>query len=247
MLRITSRTRATAPATNRAYSHGNRAACRTGRPLDPKVTKPRNEAMKVLLLLLAMTIGASPAKAISLSFAPDLFTPAVGDTISVAVVVAGLGAGVPPSVGAFDLTVAYDPSRLALSDLAFGSLLGSVPVEAVPSVVPGSSSVNFAEVSLLPPATLDALQPDSFTLATIDFSIIGAGGSTVTLSHALVSDGFGNSLAISGLGIATIVPEPATPLLLGSGIAGLVMFGRTKQLRSPARTEAALTRWPATA
>jgi hypothetical protein len=87
-----------------------------------------------------------------------------------------LNAGGPPSLGAFDLDVSFDPSVLLPLDVAFGPFLGD------PSLLEALTDFNFfpglvdlAEVSLLLPEELDALQRASFPLATLVFDRIGVG------------------------------------------------------------------------
>jgi hypothetical protein len=59
----------------------------------------------------------------------------------------------------------------------------------------------------------------------------GAPSGTVTLvTPIFVSTNIGSSAIVPGFGILTLhfVPEPGTLMLLGSGIAGLVAFGRSR-------------------
>jgi hypothetical protein len=178
-------------------------------------------------------VGALRADAATIALSPATLAPASGSTFSLDVVVSGLGAGVAPSLGAFDLNVAYDPAKLTFSGASFGPLLGTPPSEAITDVLPGAGSVNLAEVSLLSPAALDGLQPASFTVATLQFVALNETPSVVSVSSGLLSDSFANPIGIESLGSATIsptsaVPEPGAFLLYG---AGLMVVARSSLLR----------------
>ena len=158
-------------------------------------------------------LWATPALAISVDLVPSSVTVMAGDSLSVGVVISGLVAGGPPSVGAFDLTVSFNPAILSPTGVAFGLFLRNPGLlQALTGFNFLSGLVEFAEVSLLSPAALDALQPASFTLATLSFTALASGTTTLAFSQITVDDAFGNKLAI---------PEPGTLLLLGSGLAGL--------------------------
>src|SRR6202022_4282685 len=146
-----------------------------------------------------------PLPAIFLSLVPSPATVTTGNTINVDVIISGLGH--PPSVGAFDLNVGFNPSILIPTAVTFGTFLGDPNLfEALTDFDFGTPGiVEFAEVSLLSPSELDALQQSSFSLAALSFSAIGNGTSPfMFLGNRRVDDAFGNKLPI---------PEPATAIL----------------------------------
>jgi hypothetical protein len=182
-------------------------------------------------MILAGALAAPPAGAISIALLPALADVAVGDGLDIDVVVSGLGAGAPPSLGSYDLDVSFDASRLTFDSLSFGTLLGG-PVDSLQSAVAGAGLVDFAELSLLLPAELDALQPASFSIATLHFTVSAEGTSTVAVSQALAGDGEGRPLPIDALASAAItgsaasaVPEPGAAALFALGLLLAVKRG----------------------
>lgn len=172
-------------------------------------------------LLLSGLLAGAPAAgtAVTLELVPAAATVTAGEMIDVDVLVSGLGAGVAPSVGAFDLDVSFDPMIFTLVDVVFGPFLGTPPVEALTSFdVAVAGIVDLAEVSLLSAAELDALQPASFVLATLSFTAQADGSGLFQLAgRQSVEDPFGNNLLVSA---------PATIALLAVGLLGLGAVGR---------------------
>jgi hypothetical protein len=177
--------------------------------------------MKTMLGVLATIalsawLNLASATSIALALAPSSATFTAGSTINVNVNVSGLPLGGPPSIGAFDLTVRFDASLLAPQTVSFGPFLGNpLAFEALTGFeVSMPSLVELAEVSLLSPADLDALQPASFTLATLSFLATANGTSTFRfIGDERVDDAFGNKFTI---------PEPSSLPLLAWGIIALV-------------------------
>jgi len=184
----------------------------------------------VVVATLAALLAAGPAHAVGLGFAPSSQTVAVGDAVSVDVVISGLGAGLAPSLGAFDLDVTFDPLLLAPTGVTFGLFLGDPALgDALAAFVLAPGVVDLAEVSFLAPADLDALQPAAFTLATLTFATLAAGTSPLAFAQAVLDDAFAVRLATDTAGgsitalAASPVPLPATLLLLAAGAAVLAL------------------------
>ena len=198
------------------------------------------------VLLVSLTVFFSPSSvhAISLVFDPSAQNVTLGNTANVDLKISGLGA--PPFLGAFDLTVTFNPTILGFSSAVFGSSLGNPALgEATTIVSPSSGAANLVGVSLLEGSLtgcilcvgpyLEDLQSSAFTLATLTFNTSAVGTSPLGLSHLILSDADGNSLTADTVeGRVTVnpgaaVPEPSTLVLVGSGLAGLVAFRRRQQ------------------
>lgn len=195
------------------------------------------QALRGWLLSLgaaAAVSGASAAGAATLFLSPSSATPAVGSPFTVDLVVAGLGSGAAPSLGAFDVSIVFDASVVGFSGASFGALLGTPPGEATAEALPGAGSVSLAEVSFLSPAALDAQQPASFTLATLTFVASSEAPTTISIGPALLGDAFGRPIGLeTPLGSTQVtatsaVPEPGAFLLYA---AGLLVVARSRAVR----------------
>lgn len=210
----------------RFRSHGSAASTRRKRLLGTA-------------LLTAMLTVAAEGRAVVLSLEPAVFTANPGDSVTLDLTVSGLGNGAAPSLGGFEVNVTYDSTSLSFTRYTLGSSLGDVNLfEALDSTTTAAGLIDLTEVSLLLPADLDALQADSFVLATLDFTVMAGlapGQSTaVQISPVSLVDGSSSSnpLSVSAGNGATLsrqasppiggVPEPATLALV---LAGLGMIG----------------------
>lgn len=177
-------------------------------------------------------LAAAPASAVSIALAPATVTPEPGATFAVELRVAGLGEGAAPSLGAFDVTLSFDPAAVAFTSVSFDEFLGTIPAQAFADFTPGAGTLALASFSLLPTAALDALQPGSFRLATIVFEAVGAGPSAIDVTAALLGDGFGGRLALATAPIGVQVqpiPEPAAALAFGLGLAAVARASRRRR------------------
>ncbi|MEZ5502346.1 MAG: cohesin domain-containing protein, partial [Halioglobus sp.] len=152
-----------------------------------------------------------------------------GDTVSLELMVSGLGNFGPDSLGAFDISVAYDAAVLSFAGYSLQNLLGNVGLLEAIDASGGDSggTVNVAEVSLLSAVGLNNLQPGEFVLASLSFNVLNLGvGATTALTigqDALLADAAGSRLRVTGTGSATIsgrtaIPLPGTLLLLLGGL-----------------------------
>ena len=189
------------------------------------------------LVLLAVT---SHAGAVVLSLEPSSQIAGPGDSVSLDLVISGLGNGAPDSLGDFDIDISFDASALSFLGYTLGTSLGDVGLgEAFDGSFGdlGGGLVNLAEVSLLFPFELDALQADTFTLATLDFSVdVLAPGDSTTVDIDTVwalGDGFGLPLTVDAANSAVIrnaaVPEPSLLALVALGLTGVGFASRRRK------------------
>ena len=213
----------------------------------------------VILSCVLMFLFSSTSHAISLELVPSMDSVFVNDIFSIDLVVSGLGNEAAPSVGSFDLNVAFDPLIFAYVDHSLGPYLGDISLgEAIDwsptePIFPGI--INLNELSLLDaypdsgpsyiPPYLDEMQPASFNLASLTFRALDpADGSLMqiqideTLGQG-VFDSLGyifDDIDASGESLIDVVkpvPEPATILLVMSGLTGLGIFGRKRFGKQP--------------
>ena len=186
--------------------------------------------------------------AITLSLLPGSQSIGVGDSAPVQIFLQGLGAGGPPSLGAFDIEVLYDDSVLSLdaAGATLGSFLGIPEVETIVSVtdLPGSFSV--AEISFLFDFELDALQPADFTLATLNFTALAEGTSQVDFGFVELVDAgltpavlsvdsmFASSVTVASAP-ATVPDSSSTGILLAGAFLGILSLRKRKTQVLPVR------------
>lgn len=192
------------------------------------------------ILLLVCIAQAPVAHAVLLSVQPDTTFAANGDLVSLDIVVSGLGNFGPDSLGAFDVFMGYDATVLSFSGYSLNNLLGDLGGQAIDSSAGDlGGSVNIAEVSLLAAAVLDALQPDEFIMASLNFDVLDlAIGATTELSilpGAVLSSAFGQPLSVTGGLSATIEGRAAVPLMgtLWLLLGGFISWSAARRLRKP--------------
>ena len=194
------------------------------------------------LALFLSIVFVLPAKAVLISFEPASQIVLVGESVSVDLVISGLGDGTSPSLGGFDLFIEYDPTILALSDVSFGdptlgdqldvSVLGSLYF----SLPYSSNSEELFGLSFGPPSDLINFQAPSFVLATLTFDTLSVGTSPLKivdpnppLFESRLADEWGNALDFEReSGSISPVPEPATFILIGFGLGGIGILRRKK-------------------
>ena len=169
---------------------------------------------KSALMIPMLLAGAGGARAtILLSFNPSAQTVLLPNTVSVDLVVSGLGGGVSPALGGFQFNILYNPAIVLATDASFGLDLGDpAAFEALTSSeVSSPRSASLSEISLLASSDLLALQPSSFVLATLDFQTVGGGTTPLSFDSVVLSDESGNILSFNAStgSITVLTPEPA--------------------------------------
>ena len=192
-----------------------------------------------LASLGVLALLSGPAGAATLSILPSVQgiagVPATAD-----VVVSGLTAAGP--LGGFEIEILFDDGVLDFASAGFGGGLGAIissdpldfSADAFGEITPGAGSVLLVQASYLSDLDLDALQSDSFTLATLVLSGHTRGSSALSFGTAVLTNAFGNEFAGVTLNDGAVdVPAPATvPLMLSA--LGLLGYLRARGKRRAA-------------
>jgi hypothetical protein len=200
-------------------------------------------SLRIALLFL---ITAVEALATTIYVTPAGQTAGLNSPVSVDVNVSGLGSAIAPSVGTYDLDVAFDSTLLSFSSVIWGTGLDVLGLGDIQSAMPGVGTIELFELSLDSPSDLNSLQLPAFGLFTLNFSTLAVGTSSLTLNVVALGDADGVSLpADVSNGSVTVssgspsqVPEPNTalPLLLILGFRVLSLRRREVSTSFRSRT-----------
>jgi hypothetical protein len=170
--------------------------------------------------VVALAVMATQSFSTTISINPASSTIGFESIGSVDVAISDL-AGV--GVGAYDVTINYDPLVLEFDSFKFSTELGIQEVDAFGIVTPGAGSVNLYNFSF---ADLSG-QPDDFALGTLYFKGIQM-GATSELSITVNELGDANGDAITGATVingSATVPEPSATMLFITGLVCLIGLG----------------------
>lgn len=184
-------------------------------------------AARLALAAAALAIS-SLAGATSLTLSPSTAS-APPSTLRIDIDVHDLALGT--AVGAYDITLSYDDSIWSATSVVFSQFLsGPEPLGSIAAAdLSVAGRIRLQEVSFitpLDPQPLDVLQPQSFTLASVNFAAVSTGTGAFAITDAALFDQLGDGVAI------TAVPEPGTAALALLGLAGL--GGQVRRLRRTA-------------
>jgi PEP-CTERM motif len=208
----------------------------TGKSKEPtSMRETLEKKTKGMLLALALFLApVGPGHAISIHLEPATQTVAPGTLLSVSLEASGLGDLSAPSLGLWDVDIAFDPAILGFVGASFGTGLDLFGLGSINDAFDLGGLVDIFEVSLDLPSDLDTLQLGAFTLATLTFEALAVGSTPLTLTLDSVGDALGAPLAAtaSGAEVSVAVPEPGTLGLAGLGLAGLAWLRRRRAERT---------------
>lgn len=182
----------------------------------------------ISVIALLIFIGDCESWGVTIGFNPAVQNTMPGSIVHVDLYISDLGSETAPSLGVFDLDIAYDSAILSFGGVSFGDPdlgdqldlqdLGPPYYESSPTL----TGMNLYGLSFDSAAVLDALQAESFTLARLEFNTLSAGLSSLDLTINALGDSLGNPLDADVLaGNINVVPAPPAILLFGFGLAGL--------------------------
>jgi hypothetical protein len=185
--------------------------------------------VRCLNIIASILLWSGSLFATTITVLPAAQNSGLGNQAIVSLNVDGLGSGVAPSVGTFDLDVAFDSSILAFNSAVFGNQLDILGLGDLQFVTPGLTTVNLFELSLDSASDLNSLQATAFILATLKFDTIGPGTSPIILSLNALGDADGTALPttlVNGAVTVTSVPEPSSLFMIALTLSGFLVSGR---------------------
>lgn len=199
--------------------------------------------LRIALGAICLFATALPSYALSISLTPTTQTVDVGQTLQFDLVVSGLGAGVASSLGTYDVDIGFDPGILGFTSAVFGDpILGNqldlFGFGSLNAITAGVGTVNLFELSFDDPADLNSLQAENFTLATLSFTALTAGTSSLSINVNTIGDALGDPLTADVVDArATVnqtnpIPEPNG---LALAIAGLLALAAIRARRTYAK------------
>ena len=195
-----------------------------------------------LFLLILTAVWHSPSSAVTISLDPSTQTVGTGSAVSVGLDISGLGDGTALSLGSFDIDILYNPLVLTFDSATFGDpglgnqldLFGFGTINDAGLL--GSGVLNVFELSFDLPEDLDDFQAPAFRLATLNFTALLPGTTSLTLDVFELGDADGLAItdfttedaSVTVGAPSTTVPEPSAAVLLLAGLAGIAALRKRR-------------------
>ena len=203
--------------------------------------------LRLSIGIAALAISLEANANITVALEPSSQTISVGNPVSVDLVISGLGNFASPSLGGFDFDLSYNPAVLGAVSVTFGSHLDLGIVGSLQnSGLSTAGAIHVDETSFESSTDLHTNQPSTFTLATLNFSSVGLGISTIDFTSGSLSDDTGQislefltqAAQVQVNGNSQVPDSCSTAWLLGVGLVGLVASRRTLLQCSASDSEA---------
>jgi cohesin domain-containing protein len=186
------------------------------------------------LLLIGTLCGAVPVFATVISIQPSTKTVGPGQSFTLDVSIASVS-----DLYGYQFDVGFDPTVLAANSVSEGAFLpGAGATIFFPGTIDNVGGTISFNAGSLTGAVSGAI--GSGTLATLSFTSLGSGSSSVGLFNVSAFDSFGEGIALTTSG-GTVrisgVPEPSSAVLLAIGFLclGATISSRFMGISSAAR------------
>jgi len=191
----------------------------------------------ICLIVALGLLHMGAASAITLGFDPSSQSVGLGDPASVDLRISGLGDEI---LSTFDLDISFDDSILGFQSFTFGTGLDTFGFGTLNGATDfGGGLVNVFELSFDFDQDLIDFQPNDFVLGTFTFDTLSYGTSALDIEvlalggEFIFDPGLGYFVAKSldadlQSGSISVVPVPAAIWLFGTGLIGLIGFGKRR-------------------
>lgn len=190
----------------------------------------------VLVVSLMFTSIVNASFILSLDPATPASDP--GDVVSVAVMIDGLGNFEPLSLGGFDLEIAFDANVLSFSGYSLFDNLGDINLFEADDFSWGEYApgiVNLSEISYLFDFELWDIQPSSFALAELFFTVDASAANQFTslsFENINLTDALGDAIFFDEVNDASIaIPAPDTLVLMCLGLLAMLVRYKHRSIR----------------